>query len=212
MRGLASLRRFVAAAPPPAPVERCELCAAAVGPGHAHLLEGERRLVCACEACARLFPGSGQARYRPVPARAERLATAPPAAVWDALDLPVGLAVLVRGTDGAGRAIYPGAAGAVEAPVPLDRWQALAASWPLVGELEPLVEALLVDRRGPASRAFRVSVALAYELCGRLRRTWRGLSGGEEAHGGLERWIADLEAGEGVQAVAGTGEGARCPT
>jgi hypothetical protein len=50
---LASLRRF---GRPRAVQERCELCNAGLPAEHAHLVEvSNRRLVCACDACAILF-------------------------------------------------------------------------------------------------------------------------------------------------------------
>lgn len=54
-----------------APQERCELCATPVGGEHPHLVEvHERRLLCACQACALLFSEPGpKLRYRRVPDR-----------------------------------------------------------------------------------------------------------------------------------------------
>jgi hypothetical protein len=53
LSALASLRRFAR----PRPLrERCDLCDADLADEHAHLLElSNRRLVCACDACAILF-------------------------------------------------------------------------------------------------------------------------------------------------------------
>ena len=215
MSGLAALRRFAVTPPPATPItapEKCELCAAPLAGEHDHLLEGSRRLVCACGACARLFPGKtsaprgegeGGARYRFVARRASRLALVLPEALWNRLDVPIGVAFFVPGANGSARAIYPGAAGAVEAPVPREGWAALVAACPVAGELEPDVEALLVDRTGEEPRTFRVSIDLAFELAGILRRTWRGISGGEAARGGLEEFLSRLDA---------PGEAPSCPS
>ena len=55
-RSFSALRRF--AVRRERPVEHCELCSAELALEHGHLIELEsRRLVCACDACALLFPG-----------------------------------------------------------------------------------------------------------------------------------------------------------
>src|SRR5690242_17288116 len=87
LAALASLRRF---ARPRTVQERCELCDAGLADEHAHLVElSNRRLVCACDACAILFDNQGAGKYRRVPRRVQflpdfRLS----AAAWDDLHLP----------------------------------------------------------------------------------------------------------------------------
>ena len=54
--------------------ERCELCDAALAAEHTHLVElANRRLVCACDACAILFSGQDAGKYRRVPRRVQFL-------------------------------------------------------------------------------------------------------------------------------------------
>src|SRR5271167_1960830 len=66
-RSFAALRRF---ARPRAPVERCELCSAALAHEHPHLLElATRQIVCACDACSTLFDGMKAGKYRRVSRR-----------------------------------------------------------------------------------------------------------------------------------------------
>src|SRR5262245_16621865 len=60
------LKRFIRARS--VAVERCDLCSIDLGPDHHHLVEpATRRLVCACQACAILFSGAAETRYRRVP-------------------------------------------------------------------------------------------------------------------------------------------------
>jgi hypothetical protein len=150
---LASLRRFLR--PRPAR-ERCELCDAELPADHSHRVEpAERRLLCACEACALLFSNQGGAKYRRVPRRVESLADFCLAdETWEGLHLPINLAFFLHSTP-AGRvvAVYPSPAGATESLLPLEAWQALVEANPFLRELEPDVEALLVNRVGEAAAA-----------------------------------------------------------
>ena len=45
---------------------------------------------------------------------------------------------------------YPSPAGATESQLPLDTWSGIVAENPVLAEMEPDVEALLVNRLGPA--------------------------------------------------------------
>ena len=190
---LASLRRLARAA---AAQERCELCSAALPPAHAHLVEpATRRLACACDACAVLFSGQGAGKYRRVPRdvrllddfRLDDLA-------WEGLQLPIDLAFFLHSTP-AGRvvAFYPSPAGATEAVVPPEAWQALVEDNPVLRQFEPDVEALLVNRVGAARDCYRVGVDRCYELVGLIRTHWRGLSGGTAVWEEVARFFAGLK-------------------
>ena len=134
---------------PQPPREHCELCDAALAERHAHLVElSNRRLVCACDACAILFDNPATGKYRRVPLRVQLLAEFRlPEEAWAALHLPIDLAFFLYST-AAERvlAFYPSPAGATEALVPLEAWQLLADENPVLNELQPDVEALLVNR------------------------------------------------------------------
>jgi hypothetical protein len=191
---LASLRRFLR---PRAVRERCELCDAELAPDHAHLVEvASRRLRCACEACVILFSGRGTPKYRRVPRDAWLLADFRLTGVqWEGLNLPIDLAFFLHSTP-AGRvvALYPSPAGATESLPALDAWQALAADNPVLRELEPDVEALLVNRLGPVPECYRVGVDRCYELVGLIRTHWRGLSGGTAVWEEVGRFFTALKA------------------
>src|SRR4051794_40404868 len=93
---LAALRRF-AALRAGGEQERCDLCAAPLGPSHDHLVEpATRRLLCACQACAILFGYRAATKYRRVPRDAYAAAGLRlDDAAWNALGIPIGLAFFV---------------------------------------------------------------------------------------------------------------------
>jgi hypothetical protein len=67
-----SLRQF--ARKPKRNVEQCELCSAELRSEHPHLIElSQRKLLCACDACALLFTGPGGRKYKRVPRDARLL-------------------------------------------------------------------------------------------------------------------------------------------
>ena len=190
--GLAALRRFVRPLKPAE--ERCELCGASVPPAHDHLVDpAGRALKCACPACAVLFPG-GNGRFLRVRPRAELLRDVRvDDDRWDALGIPVGLAFFFR-SSAAGRvvAFYPSPAGATESLVGLDSWESIERDNPVLGELQPDVEALLVYRVDGRREHYRVSIDHCYRLVGVVRMRWRGFSGGAEAQEEIGRFFAGL--------------------
>jgi hypothetical protein len=174
---------------------RCELCSAELADDHAHLVElASRRLCCACEPCAILFSSPAAPKYRRVPLRIEYL---PDFRLeefqWEGLGLPINLAYFLHST-AAGRvvAFYPSPAGATEALPPPDAWQTLVEDNPSLRDLEPDVEALLVNRLGPEPMCFRVGVDQCYALVGLVRTHWRGLSGGTAVWKEIEGFFAKL--------------------
>jgi hypothetical protein len=188
----AALRRFTRKRPA---AECCELCSAPLPQGHEHLIEpAVGRLVCSCTACAILFSGQPSARYRRVPRDVEFLADFRMTdAQWEELHLPINLAFFFRSTR-AERvvAIYPSPAGGTESLLTLEAWQQLEEENPVLRELEADVEALLVNRLGPAREYYRVPIDACYRLVGIIRAGWRGLSGGAEVWQEIGQFFAGL--------------------
>lgn len=154
----AALRRFTRKRPA---AELCELCSTALFSDHEHLIEpASQRIICSCTACAILFSGQPGARYRRVPRDVQFLGdfrlTDPQ---WEELHLPINLAFFFHSTRlGRVVAVYPSPAGGTESLLTLETWRQLEEENPILRELEPDVEALLVNRLGPArtlSRADR---------------------------------------------------------
>ncbi len=114
-------------------------------------------------------------------------------AEWDAFGVPIGLAFFVQGaSDKRIAAFYPGAAGTTESLLDLTGWSALVAHNPLLAELEPDSEALLVNRVRDVREYFLAPIDRCYALAGLIRAKWRGLSGGEEAWTAIDDFFAAL--------------------
>jgi hypothetical protein len=192
---LSVLRQFVRERQRPA-AHCCELCGLALPDLHPHLLEPARRqLLCACDACAILFSGQEGARYRRVPRLIESLPDfrlSDPE--WEDLHLPINLAFFTWSTE-AGRvlALYPSPAGATESLLTLEAWDALVERNPVLKELEPDVEALLVHRIGQTREYYRTPIDECYQLVGLIRANWRGLSGGSEVWEEVGRFFSSLK-------------------
>lgn len=179
-----------------APVERCELCSAELGPEHTHLVEPRsRKLLCACDPCAILFDGRQDSKYRRVPRSSQFLSDFRLTdEQWESLHLPIGLAFFYHSTP-AERviAMYPSPAGATESLLTLEAWTDLVEVNPILHELQPDVEALLVNRVGDAKVYYRVPIDECYKLVGLIRTHWRGLSGGTEVWDAIGGFFVSLK-------------------
>ena len=177
--------------------EQCDLCAAPGGPAHRHIVDlSDRRILCACRACALLFDSTaaGGGHLRLLPTRRRRLeGFALDQAQWDRLRIPVEMAFFFRSTV-AERvcAMYPSPAGPTESLLELEAWTELEAANPVLAELEPDVEALLVSRARGAREYWIVPVDDCYELVGLIRGRWRGFGGGEEVWAAIDGFFEDL--------------------
>jgi hypothetical protein len=185
----------------PAPAEaaeHCELCGTAIPERHRHLLDlHDRELRCTCKACSLLFdrPAAGAGHYRLVPDRRWRLdGFELDDVLWEDLRLPVDLAFFFHDT-AAERvsAFYPSPMGPTESLLRLEAWEALEERNPVLLELVPDVEALLVHRARGARRHFLVPIDECYALVGVIRTRWRGFTGGREAWAAIDAFFEDLD-------------------
>lgn len=181
-------------------VERCELCAADVSAEHPHLIEpASRKLVCTCNACAILFSGMGQ-KYKRVP---ERVLALPDFHLsegqWESLMVPISMVFFFRSTlDARVVAFYPSPAGATESLLSLETWKDIEDENPVLKEMQPDVEALLVNRVGhargfAAPEYYVLPIDLCYKLVGLIRGNWRGLSGRTEVWQEIGRFFDGLK-------------------
>jgi len=190
-RTFSALRRLLTAMPIQGQSAACELCGAPLSGEHSHVADtSSRRLLCACDRCARTSTSAMQpvtGRYlhdRRMSITAEQ---------WAALDVPVDLAfVFFNAALGRFIVSYPGPAGAIESPLAVARWQALAGAHPWAEQLLPDVEAVLVRRAGDAFQSFVIPIDRCYELVGRIRTSWSGLDGGDAVRLEVDRFFADL--------------------
>jgi hypothetical protein len=201
---LGRLRRLAVPKPasPPEPGEgsqlRCELCSAPLAEDHRHLLDLEARApLCACRACSLLFDRktTGGKHYRLIPDRVWELTDFRlDDAVWDALRIPVSMAFLFQ-SSAADRvvAFYPGPMGAIESLLALETWGDVVRANPVLQQLEPDVEALLINRTGDAHAYWLAPVDLCYDLVGLIRQNWKGLAGGQEVWEKLDGFFGAVQ-------------------
>ncbi|MBA3947292.1 MAG: hypothetical protein H0X37_22380 [Herpetosiphonaceae bacterium] len=176
--------------------ERCELCGAVVSPDHQHMsLVESQRLLCCCDACAILLSNQGGTKYHRVPRRVQFLPDFRMTDIqWDSLLIPIAIAFFFQSTP-ANRvvALYPSPAGATESLLSLEAWSELVQDNPVLQELEPDVEALLVNRLNSSREYFRVPIDECYKLVGLIRINWRGFSGGSETWAAIDQFLAALK-------------------
>jgi hypothetical protein len=167
------------------------MCAEPLGGGHSHVVNlDSRQILCACRACWLLFTHQGAAggRYRAVPDRylfdpGFRLGEG----AWEALQIPVRVAFFFSNSDlGKVAAFYPSPAGATESLLSLEAWADVVAANPVMTDLTPDVEALLVRRAGDGFECYLVPIDACYELVGLVRMHWKGFDGGEEAWAAID--------------------------
>jgi hypothetical protein len=180
------------------PEELCELCGRPIPSEHRHVLDVDTRAVlCACRPCSLLFDraAAGGGHYRLIGERRLRLDRfALDDVDWERLQIPVEMAFFFH-SSAAGRiqAFYPSPMGATESQLELDAWDQLAAANPILQELTPDVEALLVNRARGARRQWLVPIDDCYRLVAVIRTRWRGFTGGREVWLELERFFDDLD-------------------
>jgi hypothetical protein len=203
---LRALRRFARAREAPrTPLARCELCSEPILAEHRHMLElGRRVVICACHACILLFGKEGAAggKYRVIPGRYLVLEDFQMTdAQWEELMIPVNMLYIFRtAMDGAQErslAFYPSPAGAIESLLSLESWEMLVVDNPVLRDLEPDVEALLINRVGDRRMYYIVPIDACFQLVGLIRISWKGLGGGEEVWKAIGDFFADLRSKSG---------------
>ncbi len=96
-------------------------------------------------------------------------------------------------------ALYPSPAGAVESLLSLDAWNEIVQENAILSQLQPDIEALLVNRVGhahewSAAEYFIAPIDECYKLVGLIRANWKGLSGGAEVWAEIGRFFSALRA------------------
>jgi hypothetical protein len=158
---------------------------------HRHLLQlEERSIVCVCESCWALR--SGDAEFRPTGSRVLWLEDfALGEELWARLRIPISLAFFLR-TQGGVVAFYPSPAGATESELDMSVWDDLAAANPILDELEPEAEVLIVNRMADPAQVAIAPTDRAYELVGLVKASWEGISGGSALAAVIAAFFADL--------------------
>jgi hypothetical protein len=194
--GLAALRRLatreaVTAREPLG--EACDLCGRGIPADHRHLLNlDERMIVCACETCWGLR--SGDASFRPVGTRIVWLdAFDMPDDVWGSFQIPIGLAFFMfSSVTQCVIALYPSPAGATESELHFSSWNALVELNPVLADLEPDSEALVVNRTADPPVYAIAPIDRCYMLVGLIKSNWQGISGGRGVEDAVAAFFDDL--------------------
>ncbi|HTU96384.1 MAG TPA: DUF5947 family protein [Solirubrobacteraceae bacterium] len=192
----------VAADPPPATApaaEACDLCGVGIAADHRHLLHlGERRIVCACEACWAMRSGEGD--YRPTGNRTVWLSGLDvPADLWAGFQIPIGLAFFMESTvTGCIVAMYPSPGGATESELHFESWNRMRELNPVLETLEPDIEGLIANRLCDPPIYVIAPIDRCYELTGTVKAAWEGISGGSGVEVAVDGFFDTLRVAAGV--------------
>jgi len=173
--------------------ERCDLCGAPIPAEHRHLLHlAQRRIVCSCEACWAMRAGEGD--YRPSGSRVLWLPDLEvPDEVWASFQIPIGLAFFMSSSvTGCVVAMYPSPAGATESELHFESWSRMVALNPLLGDLEPDIEGLIVNRLVQPHLHAIAPIDECYALTGAVKASWQGISGGRGVQLAVQRFFDRL--------------------
>jgi hypothetical protein len=173
--------------------EHCDLCQGVIPGDHRHLLNlQERQIVCACESCWAIR--SGDTDLRPVGSRTVWLEGFElPDDVWGDFRIPIGLAFFMYSSvTECVVALYPSPAGATESELHFESWSRLVALNPVLEELEPDGEALIVNRMADSPAYAIAPIDRCYMLVGVVKATWQGISGGPEVPAAVGRFFEEL--------------------
>lgn len=198
-----------------AEVKVCELCSQQISPEHRHLLHmNSREVTCVCDPCAMRFHDVVGGRYKLIPRDVYALPDLQiDDAQWDRLSLPINLAFFFYqtsredeedGEEPSGEepseeeeaevaALYPSPAGATESLLSLEAWETLADRHPVLEEMEPDVQALLVNRVDETEAYYLAPIDTCYRLVGLIRLHWRGFSGGQEVWSEIDDYFDALD-------------------
>ena len=195
-QAFATLRQFARAR---SPVERCELCSTGLAHEHPHLVEiACGRLCVPVKPVPLCLTGWRTGKYRRVSRRAQFLTNFGITDVqWESLLIPINTAFFfLSSVEGKMVALYPSPAGAVESQLSLDAWNEIVQENPVLSQLQPDIEALLVNRVGQAHELSRAEYYIApidecYKLVGLIRANWKGLSGGSEVWAEIGRFFSE---------------------
>ena len=154
-----------------------------------------RKIVCACDACTMTFVPVVEGRFKVIPRDARALPQFQISdGAWAELALPIDLAFFFYDTPNEKMtALYPSPAGATESLLPLTAWEQIVSENPVLREMQPDIEALLVRRTDDLRSYFIAPIDNCFELVGLIRMHWRGFSGGEEVWSEIKGFFARLK-------------------
>jgi hypothetical protein len=117
------------------------------------------------------------------------------AELWGRFQVPIGLAFFMRSSVTSGVvAFYPSPAGATESELSLDAWDALVERNPMLADLEPDGEALVINRLSDPHAYVIAPIDQCYALVGLIKSKWEGISGGNALSEAVPGFFAALRA------------------
>jgi hypothetical protein len=180
--------------------EVCDLCGITIPERHRHLLQlVERQIACTCESCWNVR--SGDPEYRPTGNRTLWLPDLDvPDELWASFQIPIGLAFFMDSTVTACVvALYPSPGGATESELHFESWRRMIELNPVLAELEPDIEGLVVNRLADPPAYAIAPIDQCYALTGAIKANWQGISGGPGVEEAVARFFEELRS-EGVPA------------
>jgi hypothetical protein len=135
------------------------------------------------------------ASYKPLPQRIVELKDFTlPEDLWSDFLIPVNMTFFVFNTKVSGTvAYYPAPTGATESKLKLEPWFEMVRLNPVLQSLMPDLEALLVNRLNKPGKYFIVPIDTCYKLIGKIRTSWKGISGGVEVNHIIDQFFNQLK-------------------
>ncbi len=134
-------------------------------------------------------------KYKPLPQRFLRLEGFNMSdELWSDFLIPVSMAFFLVGSDRQGAvAYYPAPTGATESKLKMEPWNQLVQLNPILNDLTPTLEALLVNQLETPGQYYIVPIDSCYKLVGMIRTTWKGIFGGREVNDIISQFFSDLK-------------------
>ena len=114
--------------------------------------------------------------------------------LWSDFLIPVNMAFFVVSSSRNGAvAYYPAPTGATESKLKMEPWNQLVQLNPLLNDLTPDLEALLVNRLDTSGQYYIVPIDSCYKLIGMIRIAWKGIFGGKEVNDIITQFFSELK-------------------
>lgn len=184
--------RNMAVAPREA-AEKCFFCGKIIPDDHRHLVDlTSMKFICTCEMC--MITAMEKGTYKSLPQRYLLLECFKmPDELWSDFLIPVNMAFFVSSSARKGTvAYYPAPTGATESKLKMEPWAELQHLNPVLDDLIPDLEALLINRLNDISQYYIVPVDSCYKLIGMIRMAWKGIFGGKEVNTVIGNFFNEL--------------------
>jgi hypothetical protein len=191
---LISKLRKIATPVPQEDAEKCDFCGRILSSDHRHLVDlSAMKFMCTCEMCMITMAENGT--YKPLPQRSLELDGFKMSdALWSDFLIPVNMAFFVESSSRNGTvAYYPAPTGATESKLKMEAWNQLVQLNPLLNDLTPDLEALLVNRLDNNGQYYIVPIDSCYKLIGMIRIAWKGIFGGREVNDIIRQFFSELK-------------------